>query len=132
MAIDMRGVPHGMGDHDHVYDHSTVLACPGCEDGEIRSSSHDCFAPREDEDWDMDFSTHIGVADLARLRDGVTECPTPSEPRCTCAVHEQLRTSSKWLPSTRIPDRPGALAPERSSVVVRLTDEGLPEFARGS
>jgi hypothetical protein len=118
LAIDERGVQHSSPGHQFQHDYEDVLWCPMCGQGVLRHFSHDCFAEPREEPWDMSWSWHISGADIGRLREGLTACPESLNARCTCAAHARLRESTRlksWYDS--------------ETVAVRLTDDGLPEFA---
>lgn len=129
MDIDLRGVPHSSAGHDHVYDWDIVLSCTGCEFGELRTYSHDCWSHYEDEDWDMEWSSQLDAATLDLLRRSLAACPDTSAAACECAVHLSLRKTSAWTDKQRI-DRNVAREGERPFAKVTLSDEGVPKFSR--
>ncbi|MEU9124310.1 hypothetical protein AB0C96_31385 [Streptomyces sp. NPDC048506] len=94
VEIHERGVPHGAGaGHGQVHDYARILECPGCGHGVLYVFSHDCWLqPWEtDEPWDMDWTWRLEPDDLARLREGLADCPDPLSSRCGCAAHAALR-----------------------------------------
>ena len=128
VAIDLRGVPHGSAGHEHVYDWDIVLSCTGCEFGELRVYSHDCWSHYEDEDWDMEWSGQLDAATLDLLRRSLSDCPDTSASACECAAHVSLRKTSSHPNKQRIDDnvvREG----ERPFAKVTLSDDGVPKFS---
>lgn len=126
--IDLRGVPHGFAGHDTVYDWNVVLSCTGCEFGELRSYSHDCWSHWEDEDWDMEWSGQLDAATLDLLRQSLSACPDPSNPACECVAHVSLRKTSAYTHKLRI-DHNVTPEGDRPFAKVTLSDEGVPKFA---
>lgn len=97
-----------------MYDHVKVLGCPGCGHGAYWTFSHDCWNDPWEEPWDMDWTRGLTPDDLARLRQGLADCPAPQAGRCGCAAHVALRGSTDAVAGRT----PG----------VDLTDAGLPYF----
>jgi hypothetical protein len=140
VALSRRGTPHGHvpaevvedlepGEHNFVFDYTVVYVCDACGHGDVRSFSHDCFQPPWEEEWDMEWSADISPEDVARLRDGLADCPAPTRFSCECAAHERLRESKPALAGTKILD--GAPVPgpiTRKTLGVRRSKAGLPEF----
>jgi hypothetical protein len=126
--IDLRGVPHNTTGHDTVYDWDIVLSCTGCEFGELRIFSHDCWSHYEDEDWDMEWSGQLDAATLDLLRRSLANCPDTSDPKCECAAHVSLRETAAYTPKQRI-DRNVVREGERPFSKVALNDDGVPRFA---
>ncbi|GAB1512371.1 hypothetical protein [Actinophytocola sp. KF-1] len=127
--IDLRGVPHTASGHDTVHDWDIVLACTGCEFGELRIFSHDCWSHYEDEDWDMEWSGQLDAATLALLRRALADCPDTSDPACGCAAHVSLRETAAHTHKQRI-DRNVVREGERPFSKVVLNDDGVPRFVR--
>lgn len=129
MDIDLRGVPHSSAGHEHVYDWDVVLSCTGCEFGELRVYSHDCWSHYEDEEWDMEWSGQLDAATLDLLRRSLSHCPDTSDPACACAAHVSLRKTSAYTHKLRIDDAPRAtLGTDRPFSTVALNDDGVPRF----
>ncbi len=128
MDIDLRGVPHSHAGHDTVYDWDVVLSCTGCEFGELRVYSHDCWSHHEDEDWDMEWSGQLDAQALDLLRRALAACPDTSNPACGCAAHASLRKTAAYTPKQRI-DPNVVREGDRPFAKVAISDDGVPRFA---
>lgn len=117
IAIALSGVPHHAEDHHFTHEYSHLSACDTCDDGELLTFSHDCFAYYGDDPWNMSWTWHLDRADLGRLRTALADCPDPYDYQCDCATHESLRRSKNLLPDGRA-----------ESLSIALTSDGAAEF----
>lgn len=116
VAIDRRGVPHSQAGHKTVYDFSLIAACQECSRGILARFSHDCWAQPWDEPWDMSWQHSIDPTSMARLREGLANCPVPLDDGCGCPAHQLLRATSERCGRAR-------------AVGVTLTEQDLPQLA---
>lgn len=113
------------GSTSHTRHWTDVHRCGICDEGEIRSFSHDSW-PSEDE-WDMTWSARMATADLDRLAGALLDCPDPAVPACECAAHQLLRKTTQSIGDSRIDGLRRVAPDDRNWRRVTLTEDGLPE-----
>lgn len=115
------------GSTSHTAHWTEVHRCGTCDEGEIRSFSHDSWSHYEDEEWDMTWSARLATADLERLAGALLDCPDPAAPACECAAHSSLRKTTQSIGGSRIDGMRRVAPDDRNWRRVTLTADGLPE-----
>jgi hypothetical protein len=122
MWIERNGIPHGSDGHHVQYGTTVLQICPQCRRGWLEQYSHDCWAYFGDEPWDMFWWFLLEPEDLQRLIGEMEDCPVPLDPKCSCDLHQTLRSAFERLqPRARAEDLPRCF----TRVAVNKTEQGL-------